>query len=169
MPDTAGEVKTNSFDIFLWTPSYGRAKVGWPAKTYIQQFCADTGYRLEDLPGVIDNRDRWQERIWEICAGGAIWWWWYIYIYTLLSTDTVSLYHNSLVWLTCKMLQAGIKNQLIFHQLDILTLTYCHFSVSKGIFKLYIHIRLSATKVLNSWEELCIYIYIYIYIHFRPN
>ena len=69
MQDTAGEVKTNSFDIFPWTPSYGRAKVGRPVRTYIQQFCADTGYRLEDLPGVIDNRDRWQEMISEICAG----------------------------------------------------------------------------------------------------
>ena len=30
-------------DILLWTPSHGRAKAGRPARTYIQQFCANTG------------------------------------------------------------------------------------------------------------------------------
>ena len=30
-------------DILLWTPSHGRAKAGRPARTYIQQFCEDTG------------------------------------------------------------------------------------------------------------------------------
>ena len=35
-------------DILLWTPSHGRAKAGRPARTYIQQLCADTGCNLED-------------------------------------------------------------------------------------------------------------------------
>ena len=30
-------------DVLLWTPSNGRAKAGRPARTYIQQLCADTG------------------------------------------------------------------------------------------------------------------------------
>ena len=30
-------------DIVLWTPSYGRAKAGRPARTDIRQLCADTG------------------------------------------------------------------------------------------------------------------------------
>ena len=30
-------------DVLLWTPSHGRAKAGLPARTYIQQPCADTG------------------------------------------------------------------------------------------------------------------------------
>ena len=36
-------------DVLLWTPSHGRAKAGRPARTYIQQLCADTGYSLENL------------------------------------------------------------------------------------------------------------------------
>ena len=64
-------------NILLWTPSHGQAKAGWPARTYIQQFCADTGCSLEDLPGAMDDRDGWQEKVWEICAGSAIWWWWW--------------------------------------------------------------------------------------------
>ena len=40
-------------DILRWTPSHGRGKVGRPARTYLQQFCADTGCRQEDLPGVM--------------------------------------------------------------------------------------------------------------------
>ena len=31
-------------DLLLWIPSHERAKVGWSARTYIQQLCADTGY-----------------------------------------------------------------------------------------------------------------------------
>ena len=37
-------------DVLLWTPTYGRAKAGRPARTYIQQLCKDTGCSLEDLP-----------------------------------------------------------------------------------------------------------------------
>ena len=41
---------------------------GQPARTYIQQLCANTGYNFEDLPGAIDDRDGWQERVREIHA-----------------------------------------------------------------------------------------------------
>ncbi len=58
-------------DVLLWAPSHGRAMTGRPAKTYIQQLCADTGCRLEDLPGAIDDRKEWWERVREIRAGGA--------------------------------------------------------------------------------------------------
>ena len=37
-------------DVLLWTPSYGRAKVGGPAWTCIQQLSEDTGCNPEDLP-----------------------------------------------------------------------------------------------------------------------
>ena len=35
-------------DVLLWTPTYGRAKAGRPARTYIQQLCEDTGCNPED-------------------------------------------------------------------------------------------------------------------------
>ena len=43
-------------DVLLWTPSDGRAKGGRPARTYIQQLCADTGCSAEDLLKVMDDR-----------------------------------------------------------------------------------------------------------------
>ena len=58
-------------DILLWNLSHGRAKAGRPARTYIQQFCADTGYSFEDLPGAMDDRDGWQEKVRMIRAGSA--------------------------------------------------------------------------------------------------
>ena len=64
-------------DILLWTPSHGRAKAGRPAGIYIQQLCGDAGCSLEDLPGAMDDRDRWRERVREIRTGGATWWWWW--------------------------------------------------------------------------------------------
>ena len=63
-------------DIFLWTPSHGRPKAGRPSKTYIQQLCADTGCSLKDIPGAMDDRDGWRERVSEICFGGWTLWWW---------------------------------------------------------------------------------------------
>ena len=54
-------------DILLWIHSHRRAKAGRPAKTNIQRHCANTGYCLKDLPGAMDDRDEWRERVREIC------------------------------------------------------------------------------------------------------
>ena len=67
-------------DMLLWTSSHGRVKARWPVVTYLQHLCADTEYSLEDLPGAMDDRDRWQERVREIRAGSMTWWWWWWYI-----------------------------------------------------------------------------------------
>ena len=46
-------------DILLLTPSHGQAKVGRPARTYIQHLCADTGCSLEDGPEAMDDSEGW--------------------------------------------------------------------------------------------------------------
>ena len=58
-------------DVLLWTPTYGRAKAGRPARTYIQQLCEDTGCRPEDLPEAMNDREKWRERVSDIRAGGT--------------------------------------------------------------------------------------------------
>ena len=76
-------------DVFLWTPKYGRAKAGRPARTYIQQLCEDTGCSPEDLPEVMNDREKWRERLRDIHASSTTWWFYiyiiyiYIYIYKL--------------------------------------------------------------------------------------
>ena len=67
-------------DVLLWTPSYGQVKAGWPARTYIQQLCEDTGCNSEDLPEAMKNREKWRERVRDICAGGTTWWWWWWFL-----------------------------------------------------------------------------------------
>ena len=66
-------------DVLLWTPTHGRAKAGRPARTYIQQLCEDTGCCPEDLPGAMNDREEWRERVRDIRATSMTWWW-YIYI-----------------------------------------------------------------------------------------
>ena len=61
-------------DLLLWTHMYGRAKAGWPARTYIQQLCEDTGCSPEDQPEAMNDREKWRERVRDICASGTIWW-----------------------------------------------------------------------------------------------
>ena len=55
-------------DVLLWTPKYGRAKAGRPARTYIQQLCEDTGCSLEDLPEAMNDREKWRKRVRDIRA-----------------------------------------------------------------------------------------------------
>ena len=60
-------------DVLLWTPSHGWAKAERPARTYIQEFCADTGCSPKDLPEVMDDRDGWQERVRDIHVNDMTW------------------------------------------------------------------------------------------------
>ena len=55
-------------DVLQWTPAYGQAKAGQPARTYIQQLCEDTGCSPEYLPETLNDREKWQERIRDIRA-----------------------------------------------------------------------------------------------------
>ena len=70
-------------DVLQWNPTYGRVKAVQPPRTYIQQFCEDTGCIPEDLPEVINDREKWRERVRDIHAGGTTWWYIYIYIYII--------------------------------------------------------------------------------------
>ena len=61
-------------DVLLWTPTYGRAKAGRPARTYIQQVCEDTRCSLEDLPEAMNDREKWRDRVRDIRACSTSWW-----------------------------------------------------------------------------------------------
>ena len=62
-------------DVLPWTPSHGRAKAGRPARTYIQQLCADTECSPEDLPEAMDDRVVWREMVRNIRADSVTSWW----------------------------------------------------------------------------------------------
>ena len=66
-------------DILLWTPTYGQAKAGWPARTYIQQLCENMGCSPEDLPEAMKDRGKWWGRVRDIRASSTTWWWWWWY------------------------------------------------------------------------------------------
>ena len=66
-------------DVLLWTPLHGRAKVGRPPWTYIQQLCANRGCSLEDLPEAMDDRNGWRKRARKICAYSTTWKWWNLF------------------------------------------------------------------------------------------
>ena len=80
-------------DVLLWTPTYGRAKAGWPARTYIQQLCEDAGCSPEDLPEAMNDREKWRERVRDIRASGTTWYI-YIYIYIYIYTHTNTFIHS---------------------------------------------------------------------------
>ena len=55
-------------DVLLWNPTYGRAKAGRPARTYIQQLCEDMGRSSEDLPEAMNDMEKWRKRVRDIRA-----------------------------------------------------------------------------------------------------
>ena len=61
-------------DVLLWTPAYGQAEAGQPARTYIQPLCEDTGCSPEDLPKAMNDREKWRQRVRDIHASGTTWW-----------------------------------------------------------------------------------------------
>ena len=60
-------------DVLMWTPSHGQAKAGCPARTYIQQLCADTGCSPEGLSKAMDDKEGLRERVRNIRADSARW------------------------------------------------------------------------------------------------
>ena len=81
-------------NVLLWTPTYGRAKAGRPARTYIQQLSEDTGCAPEDLPQAMNDWEKWWERVRDIHACGTTWWW-----MMMIKKDLAS---NNLQWLICR-------------------------------------------------------------------
>ena len=64
-------------DVLLWTPAYGQAKAGRPARTYNQQLCEDTGCSPEELPEAMNEREKLRERVRDIRTSDTTWWWWW--------------------------------------------------------------------------------------------
>ena len=61
-------------DVLLWTPSHGRERFGWSARTYLQKLCSDTRSNLEDLARAMDDRDELQKSVREIHASDSLRW-----------------------------------------------------------------------------------------------
>ena len=85
-------------DVLLWTPTYGRAKAGRPPWTYIQQLCEDTGCSPEDVPEAMKDREKWWERVRDICASGTTWWW-----CTIFSGIIIQYLQSIPLWSFCKI------------------------------------------------------------------
>ena len=117
-------------DVLLWIPSYGRAKAGRPARTYIQQPCEDTGCSPEDLPEAMNDKEKWRERVRDIRADGTTWWWWwwwfiYIYIYIYIYIFNMRLY------LTTSLYELDVTQYLFLKRRP--EETCCHSAFSGNI------------------------------------
>ena len=90
-------------DVLLWTPTYGRAKAGRPARTYIQQLCENTGCSLKDLPEAMNDKEKWRESVRVIRASDTTWWWWWWWWTLFQVTRDVSYlvtwYEREITWL----------------------------------------------------------------------
>ena len=65
------QVSQRVYTLLFLIPTYGRAKAGRPARTYIQQLCENTGSSPEDLPEALNDREKWRERVRDIRASST--------------------------------------------------------------------------------------------------
>ena len=110
-------------NVLQWTPTYGQAKAGRTAWTYIQQLYEEMGCSPEDLPEVMNDREKWRERVRDIRAGDTTWWWWWwckekqkIYPLTniishFLKTKNRKMNMKKKLWnILCCFINNGIRN-----------------------------------------------------------
>ena len=100
-------------DVLQWTPAYGQAKAGRPARTYIQQLCEDTGCSPEDLPKAMNDREKWRERVRDIRASGTTWWWWWWWWYKMFFTQQMHTPYHLHIF-RCFSFGASIPVKIIF-------------------------------------------------------
>ena len=81
----AGHSRRSSH-VLLRIPAYRRASVHRPAKTCIHNLCTVIGR----VPGVIDDRNGWQERVKELPTISTTWWWGSINIQLSISSMSYS-------------------------------------------------------------------------------
>ena len=69
MQDTAGEAGTSSKAMYSYGPPHiAGQKQDDQHKHIIQQLCEDTACSLEDLPEAMNSREKWREKVRDICA-----------------------------------------------------------------------------------------------------
>ena len=123
----------------------------------IHHLCADTRCSLDDLPGMMDNRDRWWERVWELHA---------LNIMILMFVDLFMFYCISTLvgYLMPNPVYtyiSNIYNSLRYFIDNIFRCVWAHFFFNTVE---WLQLFLSNT---NSLMLLMIHVYIYIYIYLR--
>ena len=104
-------------DVLLWTTTYGRAKAGRPARTYIQQLCEDTGCSPEDLLEAMNDREKWLESVRDIRASGTTWWWWWWwwlngFKYSKWSNSSIRPTHETITGITTPV-QSNVEDGVL--------------------------------------------------------
>ena len=105
-------------DVLLWTPTYGQAKAGRPARTYIQKLCDDMGCSPENLPEAMNDSEKWRERVRDIRASGTTWWrwwwwWWHSLIVKIISISAIQFIQTILI----KIILFSISKDFLYTQL----------------------------------------------------
>ena len=109
--------------VLPWTLTYGRAKAGQLARTYIQQLCEDTGCSPEDLPEAMNDREKWRERVRDIRAGDMMMMMMiksYTQLYGIIWYD---IKYSYLILIILSQLY-GLKQISVFNNIHLLALLY---------------------------------------------
>ena len=85
MQDTAGEVGMISSAMYSCGPlNIDEQKKDDQLEPIYSSFAPIQGRSPEDLLEAMDDRERWRERVRDICADCVTWWWWGWYVCNIL-------------------------------------------------------------------------------------
>ena len=86
-----------------------------------QQLCEDTGCSTENLPEVINDREKWRERVRNIPAISMTWWWWWWFLFSIHWSQFTSktifeykyIYISNYICICVGMVDSGKSNKMI--------------------------------------------------------
>ena len=154
-------------DVLLWTPTYGRAEAGPPARIYIQQLCEDTGCGPEDLPEAMN--EKWRERVRDIRACGTHDMMMMDYLMVLFISPSLIISRscspltNPLRIISSAPITIGIKVILMFQICSFPNKIYASISILTFFyFLLYLTLFLEILVHLNFQDGFCaVYLLLY--------
>ena len=153
-------------DVLLCTPTYGWAKAGRPAWTYIQLYVRMWGCSPKDLLEAMNDKGKWRERVRDIRASGTTWWWrWHICICVVGTCELffkISInwqYNNPLLYmgvlLVVKMLDDSITVSNCERSLPF-TFPFWLISFGKKWKVLCLQLRVKKYHCCSTWMVLVI-------------
>ena len=113
-------------NVLLWTLSHRRASVGPPARTYLQQFCANTGSSLENQPErcTIETSGDGESGKSMLAAQ-------HTYIYNYYTSMTATIIATTTIIIIARPIPARRPHLVLVNKKEVLsTITFSHSSLS---------------------------------------
>ena len=107
----------------------------------------------------MNDREKWLERVWDICATSTTWWWWWWWCQAQVFAGFSG--HGNSIHNIIPQLKKKERKYTTFHCVPFKMQFMLRTFIYPKIYHDVSWYRLTSTKI---WQYIYIYIYIYIYV-----